>query len=297
MSRLPHEPGTTTVAQPDSPSPRRRRVYRHTLFVRISHWINVVCMTLLLMSGLQIFNAHPALYWGARSDFDHPVLAMRAERTDAGQPVGVTVILGHRFDTTGVLGLSTNESGYRVARGFPAWATIPSNQWLAMGRRWHFFFAWIFVLNGLAYGLYALFGGHLGRDLIPSGAQLRHIGRSALDHLLLRFPRGEAATRYNVLQKIAYLVVIFGLGPLIVLTGLSMSPRIDTAIPALPGIFGGRQSARTIHFITAFSFLGFVFIHLLMVLLSGVWNNMRSMITGRYVIKEEGRGDGSRKPH
>ncbi len=248
-------------------------------------------MTILLMSGLQIFNAHPALYWGAQSDWNHPLLALWAARGPAGQPIGLTTILGHSFNTTGVLGLSAGPGGVPVVRGFPAWATLPGPQWLAMGRRWHFFFAWIFVANGLIYVTYTLLGRHFRRDLLPTRQQLRHIGRSIWDHARLRFPRGEDARGYNVLQKIAYILVIFGLGPLMVATGLTMSPRMDAAWPQLLDLFGGRQSARTIHFIAAFSFLGFVVIHILMVLVSGVWNNMRSMITGRYVIAESGGAD------
>src|SRR5690348_1611629 len=133
----------------------RSTIYRHRLTVRITHWINVVCMVLLLMSGLQIFNAHPALYWGQKSDFEHPWLAMWAERGPGGQPAGVTMVLGHAFNTTGVLGLSTGDFGQPMPRGFPTWATIPSYQDLATGRLWHFFFAWLFVLNGLFYVVYS----------------------------------------------------------------------------------------------------------------------------------------------
>jgi thiosulfate reductase cytochrome b subunit len=262
----------------------RTRIYRHTLLVRITHWINVVCLTILLMSGLQIFNAHPALYWGDISRFGAPLIALRAEPDAAGGATGVTTVFGRKFDTTGVLGLSENAQGNSVARGFPDWATLPGPQWLAMGRRWHFFFAWIFVANGLLYGAFALLSGHFRRDLVPSGRDLRHTFRSVWDHLRLRFPQGEAARHYNVLQKLAYLVVAFGIGPVIVLAGLTMSPRLDAGFPELLDIFGGRQSARTVHFLCAFALLGFVLIHLFMVLISGVWNNIRSMITGRYDI-------------
>jgi thiosulfate reductase cytochrome b subunit len=266
---------------------QRQLIYRHALPVRLFHWINVICMTILLMSGLQIFNAHPALYWGQASDFNRPIFATGVAQTRDGRMIGVTTIFGHSFDTNGVLGLSRDFDGRVAPRGFPDWATIPGPQWLAMGRRWHFFFAWLFVANGLAYALYALWSRRLTRELVPSGVQLRHIGRSILDHLRLRFPKGEEARHYNVLQKLAYLIVIFVLGPLMVLAGLSMSPDIDALFPWLVAAFGGRQSARTIHFVIAFSFLGFVIIHLLMVLLSGPLNNLRSMITGRYAIETD----------
>ncbi|MBV9756985.1 MAG: cytochrome b/b6 domain-containing protein [Alphaproteobacteria bacterium] len=264
----------------------RTLIRRHSALVRITHWINVVCLTVLLMSGLQIFNAHPALYWGAYSDFAHPVLSMTAEqRGDASR--GITTVLGHRFDTTGVLGVSADAQGHPWARGFPAWATLPGQQALAEGRLWHFFFAWLFVLNGAVYLLAGLFGGHLWRDLVPSGRQLRRIGRTAWEHMLFRFPKGAEARRYNVLQQLAYLIVMFGVLPFIVLAGLAMSPRMDAAFPWLLDLFGGRQSARTVHFILAWLLVAFVLVHVFMVLVSGVWNNVRSMITGRYAIEEE----------
>ena len=280
---------TTPTEIPEVPAAEPHRwSYRHTRLVRVSHWINVVCMTILLMSGLQILNAHPALYWGERSIFEHPILSLGAKQTATGEGIGVTTLFGHEFGTTGVLGLSRDGSGDLAARGFPAWATIPSQQGLAMGRRWHFFFAWLFVINGLIYALSALASGHLLRDLIPSREDLRHFGRSVWDHMRFRFPKGEAAKRYNVLQKISYFIVVFALGPLIILTGLTMSPRLDAGFPLLLDVFGGRQSARTIHFICAFTFLAFVLIHVFMVLVSGVWNNLRSMITGWYTVDQPG---------
>jgi thiosulfate reductase cytochrome b subunit len=264
-----------------------RRVYRHRLWVRVTHWINVICMTGLLMSGLQIFNAHPALYWGNASVFDSPFFAIGTIQDPEGRNEGVTTIDGHSFDTSGLLGLSGDPRDPASARAFPAWATLPSDQWLAMGRRWHFFFAWIFVINGLAYGIASIVGRHLRRDLVPTRRELARIPRSIGEHLRLRFPKGEEAKHYNVLQKLAYLIVAFLLGPVMVLAGLAMSPRLDASYPILLDIFGGRQSARTIHFILAFTFLAFVGIHLVMVLISGVWNNLRSMITGWYDIGED----------
>jgi thiosulfate reductase cytochrome b subunit len=129
---------------------------------------------------------------------------------------------------------------------------------------------------------------HFDRDLFPFPRDLRDVGRAVRDHLLFRHPTGEAATRYNVLQKIAYTGAVFVLGPLIVLTGLTMSPRMDAAFPGLPALFGGRQSARTIHFIVCFSFVGFVAVHLFMVAVTGLWNNLRSMVVGRYRVAETG---------
>lgn len=253
---------------------------RHSSLVRITHWVNALCFAFLLMSGLQIFNAHPALYVGAQSDFGHPTIAIVARRAEHGVR-GETMLFGRAFDTTGVLGVSTQD-GQPTPRAFPSWITIPSYQDLATGRRWHFFFAWLLVLNGLAYLASGFASRHFRRDLLPSGAQIRHIGTDIIDHLRLRFPRGEAARRYNVLQQLAYLAVVFVLFPLVVLTGLTMSPGIDSAVPQLLSVFGGRQTARLIHFLAASGLVLFVVVHLVMVLLSGVWNNMRSMITGWY---------------
>src|SRR5438270_606429 len=124
-------------------------IYRHAAAVRITHWINVLCLTLLLMSGPQIFNAHPALYWGQKSTFDAPFLALTGNEDQVGKVRGVTRIGGLRFDTTGLLGASADSDGTLEARGFPSWITVPGFQDLATGRRWHFFFAWLFFINGL----------------------------------------------------------------------------------------------------------------------------------------------------
>jgi thiosulfate reductase cytochrome b subunit len=258
-------------------------IYRHSRAVRVTHWVNALVLLVLLMSGLQIFNAHPALYLGSKSDFDRPILAMRPMMHDE-QIYGVTTLFGFDFDTTGVFGLSGDTASGYEDRGFPWWATLPGHRDLAMGRRWHFFFAWLFLLNGLAYLLWSLGSGHLRRDLAPSGKELKHIGTSISEHARLKFPKGEEAKRYNVLQKLAYLFVALVLLPLMLATGLAMSPGMDAAFPFLLDMFGGRQSARTIHFIAASFIVIFVAVHLVMVLITGVWNNLRSMITGRYVI-------------
>jgi thiosulfate reductase cytochrome b subunit len=262
----------------------REQFYRHPLAVRTMHWINAVAIIVMFMSGLQIFNAHPALYWGKSADFDHPALSLTAMQDTQGHIKGITQIGSWQFNTTGVLGAS-DVDGQTTARGFPDWITLPGPQWLAMGRLWHLFFAWILALNGLAFFAYAFWGGHFRRDLLPTRADIGHLGQEILDHARLRFAKGEAAKHYNALQKLTYFTVIFVLGPLVVLTGLTMSPTIDAAFPWLLWIFHGRQTARTIHFICAFSFLGFFIIHIVMVVLSGTWNNIRSMITGRYAIE------------
>lgn len=274
---------SSMVERPVPSLPVGERVYRHRLPVRIGHWLNVVCLLILIMSGLQIFNAHPALYWGDRSDRDKSLLSIQAIKNESGEIRGMTTVLGHAFDTTGVLGYSNG-----MRQGFPGWATIPSARWLAMGRQWHLFFAWLFVINGLLFAAYAVISRHFKNDLLPTGQDLTQIPQAVKDHLALRHPTGEEAKRYNVLQKLAYVGVIFGLAPLIVLTGLTMSPTIDAAFPWLLSIFGGRQAARTIHFIACFSFVGFIVIHISQVILTGFFNNIRSMITGYFVVPHEG---------
>jgi len=160
------------MSSPDAGSPDRS-IYRHALPTRLGHWLAALCLLVLIMSGLQIFNAHPALYWGDRSDPGHALFRLRALETPDGKTRGVTEILGHPIPTTGVLGASREAGPDLEARGFPSWATLPGEQWLAMGRRWHFFFAWIFVLNGLAFALWALLRGHAARDLWPTGQDVR----------------------------------------------------------------------------------------------------------------------------
>lgn len=267
-------------AASDTAAPAKR-YYRHRLPVRVMHWINVVCFTVLFMSGLGVFNAHPGLYWGASSYTGRPpVLSISAENGK-----GILRIFSHEFDTTGVLGISTRDDGSLNQSAFPAWLTIPGKYSLADSRSWHFFFAWLFVINGIAYVSYAVFSRHLKSDLAPDRADMRGIGASIRDHLLFRHPRGEDARRYNVLQKLAYLMVIFVLLPLIILMGMAMSPMLDTVVTGWVDWFGGRQSARTIHFIVAWLVLAFVLIHVFEVVISGLWNQLRSMITGYYAIR------------
>ena len=264
--------------------------YRHSALVRISHWINPVCLAVLLMSGLNIFNAHPALYFGNGSDFDHPAVMLGAYSNQAGDIVkGVTRIGERDFNTTGVLGASKVD-GQLASRGFPSWATLPGPSWLAMARQWHFAFAWLLVFNALGFFIYGVWSRHFVRDLAPTRKDIAHLPREILDHAQLKFSHGEEARRYNGLQKLTYCSVIFLLGPLVVLTGLTMSPTMDAAFPVLPWMFGGRQTARTIHFLCAFSFFGFFIVHIAMVMLSGTWNNLRSMITGWYAIRGKDGG-------
>ncbi|MFP5077911.1 cytochrome b/b6 domain-containing protein [Rhizobium sp. YIM 134829] len=278
-----------TASHDNADKPRTIFIRRHSIATRLTHWVNVLCLSVLLLSGLQIFNAHPELYWGHYGANGDPALLTIGAVEEAGEPRGFVRIAGLEVPTTGVLGVSTVERE-QTARAFPNWITLPSFQDLAAGRRWHFFFAWLFVINGALYLGIGLLSGHFRRDLAPQVRELspRHLGREVLDHARLRFPEGDEARHYNALQKLTYLAVIVVLLPLMVLTGLTMSPGVDAALPALVDLFGGRQSARTIHFITASALVLFVVVHVAMVILSGTWNNIRSMITGRYAITEKG---------
>src|SRR5258707_6337589 len=205
---------TKAAAQPDV-VPRREVMYRHTVAVRLTHWINALILVLLLISGLRLFNYHPALYggiYGYRGG--PPLLAIAAlEDIDTDEPVGVTTIMGHNFITTGVLGVSYDASGEPVSAAFPNWLTLSDT--LAGARDVHFAAAWLLGINGLAYLLFGLFTGHFPRDLIPDAARLRppHMLAGIFSHIPLRRARGAAARRYNLLQKFAYVIVIFALLP------------------------------------------------------------------------------------
>jgi thiosulfate reductase cytochrome b subunit len=240
--------------------PPIRRVARHTLLVRLTHWINALAIVFLLMSGMAIFNAHPALYLGAASDFAHPLLNLGVSYPDAEV----------------------------IAQPFPPAVTGPARD-LPSGRLWHFFFVWVFVINGAVYLAASFLSGHVWRDLLPSRAQLRAIGTTIRHHLRLYFPRERD---YNVLQKFVYLAVIFALLPGVIVTGLAMSPAVDAMVPWLTDVLGGRQTARTIHFVCAALIVAFIVVHVALVLLSGVWNNLRSMITGSYIVDTEEAADG-----
>lgn len=271
-----------------SPRPRTILIRRHSVVTRLTHWLNVLCLSFLLLSGLQIFNAYPRLHWGQYGADDDPAFITIGADERNSEPHGFMTIGNISVPTTGVLGLSKMD-GEWTPRAFPSWLTLPSYQDLAAGRRWHFLFAWVFVINGLVYLVYGLLSGHFRRDLAPGCHELapRHFWREIVDHARLRFPEGEQARHYNVLQKLTYIIVIAGLLPLMVLTGLTMSPGVDAVFPILLDIFGGRQSARTLHFISASLLVLFVIVHVAMVVLSGPWNNMRSMVTGHYAIRHQ----------
>lgn len=236
-------------------------VRRHHLFTRLWHWTNVVTVTVMLMSGLMIFNAHPRLYWG------------HFGANAKGGPDPAWLDLSH----------------INGGIPFPPAVTIPSNYSLADARLWHFAFAWVL---GIALALYlgwSLLRGHLRRDLAPRRAELSpaHLWHDIKEHAHLRFPTGAAALRYNILQKLAYGSVLLVLLPLVILTGLTMSPGLNAAMPWLVDLFGGRQSARSIHFLCAFGLVAFFVVHIAMVVLAGPINELRSMITGNYRLPND----------
>ena len=251
---------------------------RHRLTTRLWHWINVLCLLTLLMSGLSIFNAHPRLYWGEYgANNDYAWLAIGSSSTEGYLRIGDI-----QFVTTGVLGNWRDKNGKVMTRAFPGWVTIPSYYSLADGRRWHFFFAWIFAISLTVFMIRSLWNRHIQRDLHIQRSEwaLDVIWKDVKDHVLLRLRKGADTRDYNILQKLSYNSVIFILLPLMIFSGLAMSPAMDANWPFLTDIFWGRQSARSIHFISALFLVIFFLVHIIMVLLSGPFEQVWSMIAG-----------------
>ncbi len=223
-------------------------VKRHHVSTRLWHWINAVAIIVLLMSGLMISNAHPMLYWGEYgANFDQPWL--------------------------------------RVPR-FPGWMTIPSSYNLALARHWHLFFSWVLAFGLLAYLIVSLLNRHVQRDLTLRATELApsHLWEDIKHHAQLKFPTGAAALKYNTLQKIAYIGVIFVLIPTMILTGMMLSPGLASLTGWAIDLFGGRATARSVHFIAAGGIALFIVVHLTLVVLAGPYNEIRSMITGRFRV-------------
>jgi thiosulfate reductase cytochrome b subunit len=274
--------------------PKGPLIYRQSIFTRVTHWTWAIALFFLLLSGLQIWNAHPALYIGHESGFayDNAVLRIGAENTPSG-PRGFTTIFGQKFDTTGVLGMSELR-GQTNFVGFPGWATIPSFRDLATGRVVHFFFAWILV-GALAVWLVAsVLNRHLWRDIILKPRDFRELPKDIWDHLTFRFHHGRS---YTPLQKLSYFVVFVILFPLMILTGLTMSPTMNAGWPWLVDLFGGRQTARTIHFAGMALIVLFFVVHIIMVVVAGPFNELRSMITGYYRASPGTEPDKKDKPN
>lgn len=240
------------MAEPEPPIVIRR----HALTTRIWHWITAVSVIVLLGSGLMILNAHGQLYWGQ-------------------------------------YGANYDQPWFRVAWIFeggrvPGWLTIPSTYNLALARRWHLSFALVLAFALLAFMLVSLLNRHFQRDLRVRARELSpaHLTAEVKAHAALRFHDPENPRAYNGLQKLSYVAVIFVLLPLVIFTGLAMSPGMNAAWPWLIDVFGGRQSARSIHFIVAMLLALFIIVHLALVILAGAWNEIRSMITGKWKVPQ-----------
>ena len=258
-------------------------IYRQKRVTRLTHWVWAVSLLFLMMSGLSIFNAFPSLHWGKEAGFDYDNAFLSIFARQNGEAVeGVTRVFGTEFITTGTLGYA-NET----ARAFPSAVTVPSYYSLAVGRLIHFFFAWVLVATLALWLTVSAFNGHL-RQLIPTLADLKGLPQHIANHARLRFHHSE---RYNVLQKLAYAGVLFLALPLMIATGLSMSPTFNAAAPWLLDLFGGRQSARSIHFLVMLALVAFFFVHMAMILAAGPLNELRSIITGWYRVDnaEEGK--------
>lgn len=263
-------------------------VYRHSVAARTAHWLWALALLVLVLSGLQIFNAAPYLDASDKSDTAHRVLAFGAFE-DHGKPVGTTTLFGHTFRTTGLFGYAPDGMGGETPRAFPSWLTLPGYQSLADGRLWHFFFAWMLVLAMAIYLISALARGTL-RELVLRPSDLSKLWPMQAYYLRLR-PDPPPHGTYNPLQKAAYTGVLFGLFPLVVITGIALSPGVDAAFPWLTALFGGRQFARLWHFVFMAVLIVYFFGHIALVVTTGMWNNLRSIVTGWYVLgKHDGVG-------
>ena len=258
-------------------------VYRHGIVARTTHWLWALAMLVLVMSGLQIFNAAPYLDASDKSNPARRVLAFDAQRV-AGTDVGYTIVFGHALRTTHLFGFTDDGMGEEGPRAFPAWLTLPGAQDLADGRRWHLLFAWALFVALVGYLISAAVRGTL-RELVLRPSDLPKLLPMQLYYLRLCKDPPPHGT-YNPLQKAAYTVVLFVLFPLVVITGLALSPGVDAAAPWLTALFGGRQFARTWHFTVMALLLGYFATHLVLVVTTGMWNNVRSMVTGWYVLGE-----------
>jgi thiosulfate reductase cytochrome b subunit len=237
--------------------PTATNTSRHSAVVRVTHWVITLCFFALLVSGIEILISHPRFYWGEAGNvltpslFELPIPASRA-----------TVPTGYGF-------------------------VLPDqNGW---SRYLHFQAAWVAVLTGVLYAVSGLLTRHFRKNLLPAGADLswRALSRSMANHLRFKPPGEAEASSYNVLQRLTYLLVIFVLFPLVIWTGLAMSPAIASAFPATVTVFGGQQSARTIHFFVSVFLVLFLLVHIVMVCRAGFRNRMRAMITGGTDIKKE----------
>ncbi|GGB20445.1 hypothetical protein GCM10011380_07520 [Sphingomonas metalli] len=234
----------------EGPVPPGTAVRRHALATRIWHWVNAVAIFVLLGSGLGISNAHPRLYWGR---------------------------YGANFDPAWL----------QLPR-FPAWITIPASYNLAISRRWHLFFALVLGFGLLGYMLWSLANRHFARDLRLRRRELSgaHFLADLKAHWNLRFHDPERPREYNLFQKLSYILILFVALPLAILTGIALSPGMNAAWPWVLEVLGGRQSARSIHFLCATGIAIFTIVHLALVILAGPVNEVRSMLTGWWRVPE-----------
>ena len=264
-------------------------IYRHPLPVRLWHWLTAATVMGMLFTGICILNVHPRLYWGEVGNEADPALIGldAAGPAIAGQAAPATLTVGSaKFDVTGIMGVPFdfgNDGTYFMIFNAP-------ESWHFGGlRAWHFALAWVLVIAALAYAFYLLLSGRLRRVWWPGAAQLTPaaIRQDVADHLRLR--RGADAHSYNLLQKLAYLGVFGVLLPLIVLTGLTMSNAVTMRFPGLFSLFGGRESARTLHALGALLMLLFVLVHVFQSFVAGIVNQLRGMLTGYQRISGESR--------
>jgi thiosulfate reductase cytochrome b subunit len=231
--------------------PVAKETPRHAALVRVTHWVTALCFFALLVSGIEILISHPRFYWGETGNsLTPPLFTLPVPASRAHVPTGYDFVLPDQ------------------------------NGW---SRSLHFQSAWVAVFTGLLYALFGLFTGHFRENLLPAGADLswRAISRVIANHLRFKRPAESEAWSYNVLQRLTYLFVIFVAFPLVIWTGLAMSPAITSAFPAVVTVFGGQQSARTIHFFVSVFLVFFLIGHVVMVGFAGFKQRMRGMITGR----------------
>lgn len=250
-------PLEASVPTPAAAAPVTIRPARHSALVRITHWIITLCFFALLITGAEIVVSHPRFYWGETGN-----------------------IL-----TTPLFKLPIPSSRALVPTGY-GYVMPDQNGW---SRALHFQSAWVAVLTGLLYGISGLLTGHFRRDLLPSKSELSWRGFWTATRNRLRLGRTSdaEASSYNLLQRLAYLLVIFVLFPLVIWTGLALSPAFDSAFPAAVNLLGGRQSARTLHFFVSLALVVFLLVHVMMVWLAGFWNRTAAMITGRIGARKE----------
>lgn len=255
---------------------------RFSLSTRILHWLSALAIFTLLWSGFWIFNIHPRLYWGDVGYFGSPAVAEIVADTSY-EPALMAIRVGDfSIDVTGVMGRVNRQPFVRVFN-FPAGFQFGGTRAL------HFTAAWVLVISWMIYVYHLIASGRLKNTWLPTRAELtpaKLVG-DFVAHLKLRRAKGDAARHYNTLQKLSYLSVMFLLLPLVFLSGLTMSNSITTAWPALFDLFGGRQSARTLHFLFASLTMLFILMHVLQLFVAGFINHLRGMITGRFRITEE----------